>query len=178
MTKKYLTYLLFSAILLMTSCWCHDCLNCGYDYECYATNTATIFKNGEPIETYYFIDTQYTTFANKCVSVDEACLTKCPISISKDSALKFFHPHKEFMDKSSFYKKYGNLSFSKDCGTIAIQHSKLPAPTLFITLEGYKLLEQCDYDSVTMVFTFDSYMYNSQRELDSWKDYGYKYYRK
>ena len=172
MRKHHITFLLFFAIILMFSCG--GFFDGAVRYECYATNVITLFEKGVPIDTINLSDTQRTIY-RETAKVKEKYMTKGPLSFSKDSALKFFHPYWEFKDKSSFYEKYGKLSFSKDCGVIAMQH-ELPAPTLFITPEGYKHLELCDYDSVTMFYTFDRYRYNSQSDIDALANMGYKFH--
>ena len=166
MKSHHITYLLLLTILLIEGCDC-GCHNCGYDWECYATNTVTLLKNGIPVDTFNFYDTQHTTFANKCISVEEACLTKDPFFFSKDSVLNFFYPQSECYE----LKK----DFSKDCGII-VGFSDLYAPVLFITPEGYKLLESYDYDSVIMLYTFNRYMYRSREKIDKLKEKGYKFY--
>ena len=167
--KKHLTYLLFLTIPLWVSCIFNDKQHT--DYNCYATNVITLFKNGVPIDTFNFYDIQYTV-CFESDEIKEKQITKGPLPFSKDSVLKFFLPCQEYRD-GSYFVKYGSLDFKKDCGVIVIHNSYLRAPTLFITPEGYKLLELCDYDSVAMLYTFDSYMCDSQSTIDELADMGY-----
>ena len=150
---------------------CHG--SYGHHYDCYATNVTTLFKNGVPIETFNFCDTQCTEFHNEYVKVEDVKLTKGPLSFSKDSVLKSFHTEKERVNCVWCF------DIQKDHGIIVEPDSKLLAPTLFITSEGYKLLELYDYDSVTMFFTFDNYMYASrlqQETIDKLTDKGYEFH--
>ena len=164
MKKRYITCLFFLIVLLEESC--KDFFSPGYEYDCYATNVVTLYKGGFPIETFNFYDTQCTTFPHENVKVKKACLTKGPLCFSKDSVLSFF-----YNDWDDY--KYG--SSNKECGLIVMHGCHLAAPILFISPEGYKLLELCDYDSVTMFFTFDSYMYTSkEREIEKFIDMGYE----
>lgn len=150
---------------------CHG--SYGHYYDCYATNVTTLFKNGVPIETFTFCDTQCTEFPNEYVKVEDVKLTKGPLTFSKDSVLNSFRTEREYVNCGWCFDT------QKEHGVIVEPNSKLFAPTLFVTSEGYKFLELYDYDSVTMVFTFDNYIYAyrlQQETIDKLTDKGYKFY--
>lgn len=173
MTKKqHIIHLLFFATFLLTeSCEDCGCRNCGYNYPCYATNTTILFKDGVAVDTFNFYDVQHTTFMNKCVSVKEVCLKNGPRCFSKDSVLNFFHTEKEYYDQGYFNV---NDIIGNRCGLIVEHNDNNSAGTLFITPEGYKLLEYYDYDSVIMTYTFDQFMYHSDWEVNELLDSGYE----
>ena len=174
MKRHHITYLLFFFIFLLIECCGCGCYDCGYDYECYATNTTIIFKNGIPVDTFNFYDTQYTWFRNKCVDVVKGRLEKGPLYFSKDSILNFFHTEKEYISNHQYLNSYDEDYHY--LGLIVEYYDNIYAPTLFITPEGYKLLELYDYDSVTMVFTFDEYRYALQSDIDDLAERGYKFH--
>ncbi|MBO7145016.1 MAG: hypothetical protein J6W13_09350 [Salinivirgaceae bacterium] len=158
MKKHHIAFLLSTAVLLAESCGGIN--DYGYEFECLATNVTTLFKDGILIDTLKFYNTQYESYANKH-SVTEIIYKEDTLSFSKDSVLNFFHTGEEYSDLRYFdanRKRYIKVNYIVGlCGLIVEHDDHNIAGTFFITPEGYKLLELCDYDSVTMFYTFVIY---------------------
>ena len=160
MKRHHITYLLFLTIIpLLTDC--EFSISCyGWNFECQAINTTTLFKDGVPVDTFNFYDTQESeAFCDK-YAIKGKKYKEESFSFSKDSVLNFFHTEREYNYR--FYYDYSG-SFNDDgfvvgkqCGLIA-ENNYNYAGTYFITPEGYKLLELYDYDSVTMFYSFVIY---------------------
>ena len=158
MKKHHIAFLLSTAVLLEES---YGGINdYGYEFECLATNVTTLFKDGILIDTLKFYNTQYESYANKH-SVTKNIYKEDSLFFSKDSVLNFFHTREEYSDLWYFdanSKRYIKVNYIVGlCGLIVEQDDHNLAGTLFITPEGYKLLELCDYDSVTMFYSFVTY---------------------
>lgn len=151
MKKHYITYFSFFIVLLTESCG--GLGSYGWNFECRATNVTTLFKEGVSVDTFKFFDLQRETRANKR-SIKEKIYMEEALYFSKDSVLNFFHTEWEYIT----IHNYWDVDIrDHHLGLIDENYSDNPAGTLFITPEGYKLLELCDYDSVTMFYTFVIY---------------------
>lgn len=167
MKRHHITYLLFLTIIpLLTDC--EFSISCyGWNFECQAINTTTLFKDGVPVDTFNFYATQESdAFCDK-YAIKSKKYKEDSLFFSKDSALNFFHTEKEYDYR--FYCDYSG-AFNNDgfiegdnCGLIVKNAYDNFAGTLFITPEGYKLLELYDYDSVTMFYSFIIYPYKKKK---------------
>ncbi len=154
--KKHITYSVLFAILLIIAESCGGLFSYGWDFECRATNVTTLFKEGVPVDTFNFYDTQRETRANKR-SIKEKIYSEDSLFLSRDSVLNFFHTEMEYYDRGYIY----NLPNGHFGLIVELEHTgNRSAGTLFISSEGYKLLELCDYDSVTMFYSFVIYPEN------------------
>lgn len=152
MRKHCIAYLLFLIILLV--CSCEGFFSPGWDFECRAINVTTLFENGVSVDTFNFYDTQYEGGAHKR-SIKEKKYKKDSLFLSRDSVLKFFRTEEEYYNQEWYFNDKDIIGRRR--GLIVECDDNNPAGTLFITPEGYKLLELCDYDSVTMFYTFITY---------------------